>query len=145
MKRGLSVGLLIVHVANHYVIYVLLLLQLFLQIRFLHAYYSIHQCCIAYNIKINAVTLCINNIFSSRQKSSRFFSVQRNATKGKHQRNGNATESLAFRSCNSLEPHMLYLVFNSTFPSLPPGAKTLRTSNSYLVLLFSYSRWEVHA
>ena len=44
-----------------------------------------------------------------------------------------------------LEPQMLYLVFNSKFPSLPPGAKTLRTSNSYLVLLFSYSRREVHA
>ena len=59
VKRGSSIGLLTVHVANHYVIY-LLLLQLFLQIRFLHAYYSIHQCCIAYNININAlVWICI--------------------------------------------------------------------------------------
>ena len=79
------------------------------------------------------------------KKSSCFFSVQRNATEGKRQRNGNATESLTFRSCNSLEPQMLYLVFNSTFPSLPLGAKTVRTSNSYLVLLFCYSRREVHA
>ena len=81
-------------------------------------------------------------LYSSGQKSSRFFSVQR-----KENANGTETQrkSLTFRSCNSLEPQMLYLVFNSTFPSLPPGAKTLRTSNSYLVLLFSYSRREVHA
>ena len=79
------------------------------------------------------------------KKSSRFFSVQRNATEGKCQWNGNATESLTFHSCNSLEPQMLYLMFNSTFPSLPPGAKTLWMSNSYLVFLFSYSRQEVHA
>ena len=85
---------------------------------------------------ITIVLMCTYTV--ADKKSSRFFSVQRNATEGKRQRNGNATESLTFRSCNSLEPQMLYLVFNSTFPSLPPGAKTLRTSNSYLVLLFSY-------
>ena len=33
---------------------------------------------------------------------------------------------------------MLYLVFDSTFPNLPFWAKTLRTSSSYLVLLFNY-------
>ena len=66
--------------------------------------------------------------YSSGQNSSRFFSVQRSVT-----------ESLTFRSCNSLEQQTLCLLFNSTFPSLPPWAKTLRTSSSYLVLLFNYS------
>ena len=99
---------------------------------YIRTYTHIH-CCISYTHTFMRIYIRIYintyiHTYSSGQKSSHFFSVQQNATEGKRKRNGNATESLTFRSCNSLEPQMLYLLFNSTFPNLPPGAKTLEVN-----------------
>ena len=90
------------------------------------------------------ILLTIDNLYTvADKKRFRFFSMQQNATEGKRKHNGSTTESM-FHFCISLEPQMSYLVFNSTFPNLPPQAKTLRMSNSYFVLLFSYSQQGVH-
>ena len=60
MKRGSSIGLLTVHVANHQCHISAAAASVVSADTFLHAYYSIHQCCIAYNININAlVWICI--------------------------------------------------------------------------------------